>query len=92
MAKKLFIPLDMFTATQQIFVVEENNQRVVASAPTINIGEIAASFATINHINDVEISGNAEFISAVVDRLKYFLKTTYNNENVRITVNGKVSD
>ena len=96
MANKIVTNLDPFMTTQKIMIYQENNQpQVLATVDDINrIGETLAALVANHDVDEVCVFGPTAFLELPVHDFTVYSETLFKekNKNVRLMVNGKISN
>lgn len=96
MANKIVTNLDPFMTTQKIMIYQEDNQpQVLATINDINrVGETLAALVANHDVDELCIFGPEAFIQLPVHDFTAYSETLFKekNKNVRLMVNGKISN
>ena len=97
MANKIVINLDPFMKTQKVMMYHEgdNQAQVYATVDDVDrVGETLAALVANQDVDEVCIFGPDAFLEQPIHDFTVYSETLFkeNNKNVRLVINGKVSN
>lgn len=86
--KKIFCDLHMFDATQQIFIMdtETGSMEHITTTTLEELPEIISAVCFSKDLDEVLLTGNSIYCSAVAEDVVTYSKMNYNSKNIKVEV------
>ena len=86
--KKVYCDLHMFDLKQEIFILdtETKETQVITTATLEELPEIICAVCHHKNLDDVLLTGNSIYCSAVAEDVVTYSKINYNNKNINVEV------
>ena len=86
--KKVYCDLHMFEANQQVFIMDTDTNEIeyVTSVTMEELPEIVCAISNSKGLDEVLLTGNSIYGSAVAEDIVAYSKMNYNEKNIKVEV------
>ena len=86
MDKLIVIPINLFSLSQEIIVVDETGSNSFAKVDLSYLPEVIVEACGVNDIKNIKLIGNKNYAEALANEITEYANINYTNKDLTITI------